>query len=142
MRTDRPCARSGSPRCGRRLVALGDERRTPPFIKRGAVAALSGHYSSQSEAVDAIARRLRDFYRTRYLALYMSRRQDIERAIAAVTRLYRRNVFPAMNVQWGSYPNNIGHMDFPGCFRCHDDQHKARDGSTIRQDCDLCHTIE
>jgi hypothetical protein len=47
-----------------------------------------------------------------------------------------------MKVAWGTYPNNLGHMDFPGCFRCHDDSHKAKDGSTISQDCELCHAQE
>ena len=44
-----------------------------------------------------------------------------------------------MKVAWGTYPNNIGHEDFLGCFRCHDDNHKTRDGRTITQDCDACH---
>jgi hypothetical protein len=56
--------------------------------------------------------------------------------------LYRRNVFPRMNVTWGTYGNNIGHTDAPGCFRCHDDNHKSKEGAVIRQDCELCHTIE
>jgi zinc transporter ZupT len=37
---------------------------------------------------------------------------------------------------------HIGHMDFPGCFRCHDDSHKSRDGKTISQECDSCHKVE
>ena len=72
----------------------------------------------------------------------MARRQDVEKAVAATQRLYRRNVFPAMNVQFGTYPSNIGHMDSPGCFRCHDDNHKAADGKTIAQECDACHAIK
>jgi hypothetical protein len=40
------------------------------------------------------------------------------------------------------YVNNIGHIDFPGCFRCHDDDHKSKDGKKIGQDCDTCHVIE
>ena len=51
------------------------------------------------------------------------------------------NVFPAMNVKWGTYQNHIGHIDSPGCFRCHDGSHTASDGSVIRQDCDLCHSF-
>jgi hypothetical protein len=47
-----------------------------------------------------------------------------------------------MKVTWGSYASNLGHSDFPGCFRCHDDGHKARDGSTISQDCEMCHKLE
>jgi hypothetical protein len=38
--------------------------------------------------------------------------------------------------------NNRGHIDAPGCFRCHDGEHETRTGEVIRQDCDLCHTIE
>ena len=47
-----------------------------------------------------------------------------------------------MNVTWGAHPSHIGHTDSPGCFRCHDDQHKTPEGRVIRQDCDLCHDIE
>ena len=72
----------------------------------------------------------------------MSRRQDVERAVAGAQKVFQRNVFPEMNVQFGTYPNNIGHMDFPGCFRCHDDSHKTSDGKTISQDCETCHAIE
>jgi hypothetical protein len=71
----------------------------------------------------------------------MNRRQDVERAVLATKAIYRRNVFPDMNVQFGAYPNNVGHIDFPGCFRCHDDNHKSKDGHAIKQDCELCHAI-
>ena len=40
---------------------------------------------------------------------------------------------------WGTYPNNLGHTDYPGCFRCHDDSHSASDKKTITQDCGVCH---
>jgi hypothetical protein len=46
-----------------------------------------------------------------------------------------------MRVKWGSYPNNLGHTDFPGCFRCHDDGHVAEDGRKIGQDCSSCHSM-
>ena len=46
-----------------------------------------------------------------------------------------------MNVGWGTYPNNLGHMDFPGCFRCHDGNHIAAGGRTITHDCDACHKL-
>jgi hypothetical protein len=53
--------------------------------------------------------------------------------------LKNRNVFPDLKVTWGTYPNNLGHMDFPGCFRCHDGSHTTGDGKTITQDCSTCH---
>jgi hypothetical protein len=47
---------------------------------------------------------------------------DFGRAIGpqAVAAIYLRNVFPDLKVTWGSHPNNTGHNDSPGCFRCHD----------------------
>ena len=56
-----------------------------------------------------------------------------------LVRIYDNNVFPDLGVTWGLYPNNLGHDAFPGCFRCHDDEHKAADGKTITQDCGVCH---
>jgi hypothetical protein len=46
-----------------------------------------------------------------------------------------------MQVGWNTYPNHIGHERSPGCFRCHNDEHTAEDGSVISQDCDTCHSL-
>ena len=55
-------------------------------------------------ATDAIAARLREFYRRNYTEIYMGRRQDVERGVPATQPLFKRNVFPAMNVTWGTLP--------------------------------------
>jgi hypothetical protein len=112
-----------------------------PFAKREAVKALKETYPDQQVALDRIAEQLRGFYRTNYESLYNGRRAEVERTVRAAQGLYQRNVFPGMKVGWGTYPSNIGHVAFPGCFRCHDESHKAADGSVIRQDCEMCHTI-
>ena len=39
----------------------------------------------------------------------------------------------------GTYPDNTGHLNSPGCFRCHDDSHAAKDGTSISGDCEFCH---
>ncbi len=124
------------------FIAGGEIPKTLPFVRREAVKALKASYPSQDAAAEGIARALREFYRSQENTTYMSRRQDVEKAVQGTTNVYRRNVFPEMNVQFGTYPNNIGHMDSPGCFRCHDDNHKTKDGQKISQDCDACHKIE
>jgi Cytochrome c7 and related cytochrome c len=103
-----------------------------PFVHREAVKALKAGNPSL----------LRDFYRSQLPQVLAAKSQEVERAAAGVADLHRRNVFPAMNVTFGSYPNNIGHIDSPGCFRCHDDEHKSQDGMKIGQDCETCHAIE
>ena len=123
-------------------LAHGGIPRALPFVRREAVAALKASYPSQAEASEGIGRRLTAFYQGHLQGQFAARRREVDKAIAATRGIYGRNVFPEMKVTWGTYPNNLGHTIFPGCFRCHDDNHKAKDGSTVRQDCELCHKQE
>ena len=103
---------------------------------------MKGSYRSEQTAAEEISRALNDFYRSKYPDLFNGRQAEVEKAIRGVQEVWRRNVFPDMNVGFGTYRNNIGHVDFPGCFRCHDDNHTSKDRKTIGQDCDLCHRIQ
>jgi hypothetical protein len=40
-----------------------------------------------------------------------------------------------------TYPNNIGHRNWPGCFRCHNDRHISQEGKVLTSSCLVCHTI-
>jgi hypothetical protein len=42
---------------------------------------------------------------------------------------------------WQDFPNNVGHKDFPGCFRCHDGKHMNDKGEAVRLQCTLCHAL-
>jgi hypothetical protein len=124
-------------------MSRGEIPKTLPFAHRESVKALKASYSSEDVAVRNISQALRNFYGTGSGAgASAPAAQDVETIVATVTTIYRRNVFPDMNVTFGTYANNIGHIDSPGCFRCHDDSHKATDGRKIGQDCDVCHGIE
>jgi hypothetical protein len=46
-----------------------------------------------------------------------------------------------MKLNWQTHPNNLGHLYFNGCFRCHDGQHVSPEGKVISKDCNLCHTV-
>lgn len=123
--------------------AMNEGRISPqlPYIKKMAVEALRGEYPDRATARNEIAARLTGFYRDVHPDTYRSHRALVEAAVDQVQRIYLRNVFPEMKVLWGTYPNNIGHEDFLGCFRCHDGQHKSADGREISQDCNACHTV-
>ena len=84
------------------------------------VAALKVDYSSQEEASAKIEKGLTDFYQKQYPDTWTKRRADIARTIASMQDLYKRNVFPSMKLTWGYHADNRGHMEFPGCFRCHE----------------------
>ncbi len=122
-------------------IGLGRIDTTIPFIRRQMVAALKQKYPSQDAATEAIAKSIREFYRGQYAQQYAAFAKPLDNAVTIAQNLYRRNVFPQMNVSWGTYANNIGHTDFPGCFRCHDENHSTKDGKAIPQDCELCHQM-
>jgi hypothetical protein len=112
---------------------------TLPFVRREAVAALKESYPDRATAEREIRTRLEKFYGASYPALANDPR--VEQAVSGVQRIFTHNVFPAMNLTWGTHPNNLGHTDSPGCFRCHDEEHKSKDGGTISQDCETCHKM-
>ena len=121
-------------------IGAGLIDRKIPFIRREAVRALRANYAGPDDASQQIDRSIRD-------ALKASLPRDFEeaglrRSITVTQAIYLRNVFPEMNVTWGTYPNQMGHTTSNGCFRCHTDTHQTRDGLTIKQDCESCHAIE
>lgn len=112
-----------------------------PFIKKQAVAVLRREYPDREAARNAISMELNNFYRTKYPQTYAADSAPLKTAIATVQSIYERNIFPEMKIQWGTYPNNLGHTDFPGCFRCHDGSHTSAAGQTIPNDCSTCHDL-
>jgi hypothetical protein len=117
-------------------LAQGRIPRELPFVRREALAALKQPHATRDAALQAIAVRLRDFY----TSTPATDARLLDRAVAGAQDAWAHNVFPAMKVTWGTYPNQLGHVDSPGCFRCHDDEHKSADGAVISQSCELCHT--
>jgi hypothetical protein len=89
---------------------------------------------SRSEGLQKIATALRAKYGSH---------PDLESTIAAVQEIYHRNFFPEMKSDWRTHPNNIGHKDWPGCFRCHDGEHASPDRKLKikADDCNACHII-
>jgi len=112
-----------------------------PFLKQQAVEALTKTYATTDEAMKAIDASLDGYYRKNYPDLYNSRPQAVRSAITEVQRIFKTYIFPEMKVDWQTHPDNIGHMYFQGCFRCHDGQHASKDGKLIRNDCNICHTV-
>ena len=112
-----------------------------PFIKKKAVELLKLDYVDQKDAAAKIPVALAEYYRNAYPEIFKHKRAQVDAAGEAVKAIYLRNVFPEMKITWGTHPNNIGHEEAVGCFRCHDGSHTAADGRTIKGDCDTCHTI-
>jgi hypothetical protein len=122
-------------------LLAGSISRSLPFAKKRAVELITKTFGSREEAAQRIPEEFAAYYRDKHPEAYAQKRAAIDSSAKSALALYNRNVFPAMKVAWGTYPNNIGHTDFPGCFRCHDDAHVSRDGRKIGQDCSSCHAM-
>ncbi len=112
-----------------------------PYVHKEGLKLIQADYATRDAAQEAILDGLKTYYAKSYPELAKSRRTDIEAAAQALWEGWSSNVFPSMDVKWGTYPNHIGHFESPGCWRCHDDAHATKDGRTIPQDCDTCHSL-
>ena len=113
-----------------------------PYLRREAVKLLKAEYPTHEQARTAIASALEKFYAGEGAAAGPVDRGLVTAASRVLVDLHGAYVFPAMRVTFGTYTSNAGHTDADGCFRCHDDEHKAKDGSVIKQDCETCHREE
>jgi nitrate/TMAO reductase-like tetraheme cytochrome c subunit len=122
-------------------MAAGSPSASLPFVHKEGLALIKASYGSQEDAAAKIKSGVEDFYRSQYPQVWSGQRAQVDQAASTLVTIYSRNVFPFMNVTWGTHPNNIGHNDYPGCFRCHDGSHNAKDGKSINNDCSVCHNL-
>jgi nitrate/TMAO reductase-like tetraheme cytochrome c subunit len=115
--------------------------RSLPFVKQQAVAALVKDYPTTDAALRGVASDFTAYYQKTYPAVYQSKRASIDASAATLQQIFSTTRFPEMRVDWRTHPDNVGHMQSTGCFRCHDDQHVSKDGKKISKDCGVCHTI-
>ena len=116
-----------------------------PYIKREGMRLLWAGYPDYDTA-DAEIDGLREFYAVNYPHVANTMPTQISAAIEEIKVLYRLSANPAMRVTPSTYPDQLGHRDFPGCFRCHDGGHfLVEDGvatkKSIPSTCDTCHTF-
>jgi len=123
--------------------AMADGAISPdlPWVHKEGLELLNANYASDAEAQVQIPQKLAAFYSTSHPEVMAAKAALVKSAGQELATLYSQNVFPEMKVTWGTHPNHIGHMSYPGCFRCHDGDHVAKDGAAITQDCANCHNL-
>lgn len=137
---NRPTHIFQSPKQAMDTALAGEEIPTDlPYIKKLGVEILSKDFPTREEAQAAIYEKVTSFYKDRYPHLSQSRAAIIEAAGRKLNELWQKNNFPYMKSKWSVYPNNIGHLVWDGCFRCHDGNHKNEYGKEIVKDCLTCH---
>jgi len=115
-------------------MAIGKIDPAIPSVKKAAMEVLTRPYATSEEARQKIATTLHAKY---------SKDSRCQKLIDSVQEIYRDNFFPEMKTDWKTHPNNLGHKEWLGCFRCHDGEHKTADGKlgVKANDCSACHVI-
>ncbi len=124
-------------------IAMSQGRIDPtlPGVKGVVVDLMSASYATNEEAMEAIRTGVIEYYAEEHPEIAETRAESIETTIVTVQSLFSTNIFPEMKVSWRHFPDHIGHLTTPGCFRCHDGNHETEDGEVLSRDCNVCHTI-
>ena len=123
------------------MMSLGWIDPSLPNVKSVSIKALETSYSTKQLGLDSIKLAIEEYYQTNYPELAKAKQDTIAKVVLEVQKIFNRNYFPEMHVSWKNFPDNIGHMYYPGCFRCHDGKHVSDAGTVLPRDCDVCHTI-
>jgi len=122
-------------------MATGEISPSLPEIKKVTMKIFNDNYPTVDTASQVIKSTITNFYKDKYPDIYSSKANLIDQAIAGAIKGYKNNIFPEMKANWDAYPDHIGHLEYNGCFRCHNNTHISSKGKTISKDCNLCHTI-
>jgi nitrate/TMAO reductase-like tetraheme cytochrome c subunit len=124
-----------------RAMAEGAISPELPWVHKKGLELLKANYATEGEARVKIPAQLTQFYRDEHPDILAAHPDLVKAAGQGLVTVFTTNSFPEMKVTWGTHPNHIGHMSYPGCFRCHDGDHVAKDGKSITQDCAACHNL-
>jgi nitrate/TMAO reductase-like tetraheme cytochrome c subunit len=108
-----------------------------PNIKRVAVQAMT---QKELTSTATAPQKIDEYMRSKYTDPAIA--AEVPGAVKAVQQIFSTTIFSERKADWRHYPNNIGHKDWPGCFRCHDNKHISEQGKKVASsDCNSCHTI-
>lgn len=123
------------------LIASGSIPVELPGVKALAMQVFNNSFPTRDTGAMMIRNLVTEYYSSNYPDLAQEKLPLVDQAIDGFLAGYNKNVFPEMKANWDSYPVHIGHLEFNGCFRCHNGNHESENSQVISRDCNLCHTI-
>jgi hypothetical protein len=123
------------------LISSGKIPIELPEVKALAMQVFNTPFTTRDSGRMIIEELVNEFYASDYPEILETKPQLVSQAIEGILEGYSKNIFPEMKANWDAYPSHVGHMEFNGCFRCHNGNHESEDGQVISRDCNLCHTI-
>jgi mono/diheme cytochrome c family protein len=121
-------------------LARGFIDKSIPEIRAKGIEVLSIPYTSQQEGLNGIYG-LFNYYQAYYPEYYAANQPAVQNAVSYFQTMYIDSVNLDQLSDWNTHSNNVGHLNFAGCFRCHDGKHMDSKQQAVRLECNLCHTI-
>jgi len=122
------------------LLARGEISAEIPYIRNQASLVLRSNYEDQEAARLGIEKLVENYQRDYPLA-YQKYKAELEIAVEKLWAYYENAVFFDQKMKWDTHPDNVQHLDSPGCFRCHDGKHLTETNEAVRLECNICHSI-
>lgn len=119
-------------------------------IREDALIAIKYPYETREAAAIGIPEHLMKLQALRGADRVVQYEEDIRIGGAYLVEAYMANVWPSLELNWGTYQTHLGHPNpdseygeiLFGCWRCHNEDHVNEAGDNISQDCALCHDYE
>jgi len=129
------------------LLADGRLDRRFPYIKARAVELLDKDFDDADDAHQLVREAWTSYeeefpeLKEKYPEAWESSRELLDEQQEMMAGILRRNQFAAAEISWRSFPDNSGHTNSPGCFRCHNGRHQTSEGDLLPVGCVQCHGI-
>jgi hypothetical protein len=121
---------------------LGTLDASVPWLRKVAEPLLERKDMTRDGAEQALRADLEAAYKAQY-ADKVPAADVLDKAAKGLAELWKDNIYPERGVEWGTYPDHVGHQTATpikhGCYRCHDDKHKTAAGKVLSGDCETCH---
>jgi len=130
-------------------AALADGRLSAelPYIKERVIELLEQDFASEDEANELVQQAWEKYQEdfpdleAKKPEAWRAAHQFLQERQEFMVNLMVRNRFVDEGVSWRSFPDNNGHKQDPGCFRCHGGQLQTDAGTPITVNCTNCHSI-
>lgn len=131
-----------------KAFASGELSRKLPFVKQRILEVLHTDVASEEEARERIregyAKYEKDFpgvpeqFPEEWARAmeFRDQREDF-----MVNLMVQSSFIESEDVDWRSFPDNLGHKNSPGCFRCHSGRLQTVEGKPIPVNCSTCHSL-
>lgn len=128
--------------------AAGELNPELPYVKSYILKLLETPVDSKEDALEKVSHAYEDYAAqypgsvTSYPEASADAKEFIEERQEFLADLMVSSEFPtAEDVTWKSFPDNLGHKNFPGCFRCHGGRMQTAEATPIPVNCSTCHAV-